>query len=150
MVEPEFLPPIQMLLEYFQLPGSHSVEHCHQASFNGNAAVLELGVCVEHIQPLRFVLFSERNASTLQRFSLAISGPGPPKILSPRSDCRGVLNRRRLFQPVHSAHINGIGVAVPDQLDGSERVIPAEIHPTNARPMTREITVLDCDLDLLD
>jgi len=30
VVEPEFFPPIQMFLEYFQFPSSHPVEHRHQ------------------------------------------------------------------------------------------------------------------------
>src|SRR5262249_53421650 len=47
-----------------------------------------------------------------------------------------------LADSVALAHINGVRVSVPNQFDRRERVIPSEIHPTDARPMAGEIGLL--------
>src|SRR5262249_14305683 len=128
----------------------HSVEHHHQARFDGHAAVLELRVVGQHIQALVPILFSKCDAGALKRFPLAISGPTPTEIAAPETDSRSVLNRRCLFQSMASGDVYGVSVAVPDEFDGSKRMVPAKIHATDARPVTWKVTVFDCDLYFLD
>ena len=38
--------------------------------------------------------------------------------------------------------VDGVCISVPDQFDRRERVIPSEIHPTDAWPVSREIALL--------
>src|SRR5262249_40802011 len=150
MVEAKLLPPIQVFLEDPEFAHPHSVEHHHQARFDGHAAVLELRVVGQHIQALVPILFSKCNAGALKRFPLAISGPTPTEIAAPETDSRSVLNRRCLFQSVTAGDINGVGVAVPDQFNRCERVVPTEIHSADTRPMAREVAVLASNLYFLD
>src|SRR5262249_4710243 len=84
MVEPKFLPPIQMFFEHFQFAGAHTVKHDHQTGLDTDRAILELRVCV------------------------------------------------------------------PDELDGSERVVPSVVHSADARPMAGKVTMLASDLGFLD
>src|SRR5262249_47840787 len=150
MVEAKLLPPIQVFLEDPEFARPHSVEHHHQARFDGHAAILELRVVGQHIQALVPILFSKCNAGALKRFPLAISGPTPTEIAAPETDSRGVLNRRCLFQSMASGDVYGVGVAVPYELDGSERLIPSKIHSADTRPVVREFPMLDGNLDFLD
>src|SRR5262249_27803839 len=53
-----------------------------------------------------------------------------------------VLNRARLFQAMTPSHVNSVGVAVPDQLDRGEGVVPAEIAATDAGPVRGEVAML--------
>src|SRR5262245_43351850 len=48
------------------------------------------------------------------------------------------------------ADINYVAVAIPDNFNSSEGMIPTEVHSPNARPVRREITVIDGNLRLLD
>jgi len=73
-----------MLLEYFQLAGSHAVQHQHQSGFHANAAILKLRVFVEHVQTLRSILFGQTYARALEGLALTVTGPGPAQITSPR------------------------------------------------------------------
>src|SRR5215813_13127524 len=150
MVEAKLLPPIHVFLEDPEFAGSHSVEHHHQARFDGHAAVLELRVVGQHIQALVPILFSKCDAGALKRFPLAISGPTPTEIAAPETDSRSVLNRRCLFQSVTAGDINDIALSVPNQLDRSKGMLPAEIHSADTRPMAWEVAVLASNLDFLD
>ena len=47
-------------------------------------------------------------------------------------------------------HVHSVGVAIPDHLNCCERMVPAEIHPTYARPVRREIPMLTGDRFLGD
>ena len=39
--------------------------------------------------------------------------------------------------------VDGIGVTIPGELDRRERMVPAEVHSTDARPMRGNIPMLD-------
>src|SRR6516164_2979011 len=49
-----------------------------------------------------------------------------------------------------SGHVHDIGVSVPYQLNGCERMIPSEIAITNARPMIGEIPMVAGNLNFLN
>src|SRR5262249_13084871 len=169
MVEAKLLPPIQVFLEDPEFARPHSVEHHHQARFDGHAAVLELRVVGQHIQALVPILFSKCNAGALKRIGRRIRcrcrGPirarrqrarrGYP-FLGPRSPLelaqrwQAGTNRRCLFQSVTAGDINDIALSVPNQLDRSKGMLPAEIHSADTRPVVREFPMLDGNLYFLD
>src|SRR5262249_11155693 len=68
----------------------------------------------------------------------------------PETDSRSVLNRRCLFQSVTAGDINDIALSVPNQLDRSKGMLPAEIHSADPGPVVREFPILDGDLYFLD
>src|SRR5262249_16508025 len=105
---------------------------------------------VEHIEALLTILIGKGDAGAFQRFSLAISWPTPAEIAAPCPDWSGVFDRRRFLQAMASGDVYGVAVAVPDEFDGGEGVIPAEIHATNAGPVTRKVTVFADNLGFLD
>jgi hypothetical protein len=57
---------------------------------------------------------------------------------------------RRFLESVNSAHIDNIGIAVPYEFNRGKGVIPAEIHPTDTRPMGWKIAMLDSNLGFFD
>src|SRR5262249_49163656 len=104
----------------------------------------------QHIEALLTILIGKRDAGAFQRFSLAVTRPGPAQVSAPRPDCSSVFDRRRFLQAMASADVYGVAVAVPDELNRSKGVVPAEIHSANARPVTREVTVFADNLGFLD
>src|SRR5262249_35835414 len=108
MVEPELFPPVIQMLEHLEASTLHSFEHQHQASFDTDAAVLELSVLMPHIQALLSVLSSESNASAFQSFTPAVPWPSPAQMSAPRSKGCGVHDWSRLPAAVGSAHIDAI------------------------------------------
>jgi hypothetical protein len=46
--------------------------------------------------------------------------------------------------------IDGVGVAVPNKLDGRKRVVPSEVHAADARPVGWKIPVIDGKRFLVD
>jgi len=56
----------------------------------------------------------------------------------------------RFLQAITAGDIDGIGIAVPYELDRSKRMIPSEIHAANARPVAGEVAVFAGNLYLLD
>ena len=52
-------------------------------------------------------------------------------------------NGCHLADAVRLGYIDGVGVAIPYQLNRRKGMIPAEIHAANARPMFREVAVLN-------
>src|SRR4029077_7085937 len=72
-----------------------------------------------------------------------ITRPRPSKILAPKLERRSVNNGCRLAHAVSLGDIDGVSVAIPHQLDRRERVIPAEIHAANARPMPGKLAMLN-------
>src|SRR5262249_61260890 len=112
------------------------------ASLDRHRAILELCVGVEHIEPLRRVLLGQRNAGAFQGLPATVTRPGPGQI-APRLERRSVNNSRRLAQAVSPADIDRVSIAVPYQLDRCKGMIPAEIHPADARPMPGKLAVLN-------
>src|SRR5262249_27579207 len=150
MVEAKLLPPIQVFLEDPEFARPHSVEHHHQARFDGHAAILELRVVVQHVQTLSPILFGKRNAGALKCFSFAVARPGPAQISAPGAKRGSVFDRRRFLQAMASGDINDIALSVPNQLGRSKGMLPAEIHSADTRPMTRKVTMLASDLCFFD
>src|SRR5689334_20866143 len=104
----------------------------------------------QHVEALRPILLGKRNAGAFQRLALTVTWPGPAEIFAPGTNSRRVLNWRRFFQPMHSVHVDNIAIAVPYELDGGKRMVPAEVHAADPRPMTRKIPMLADDLGFLD
>ena len=52
-------------------------------------------------------------------------------------------NGCRLADAVRLGDIDGVGVAIPYQLNRRKRMIPAEIHAANARPMPGKLAVFN-------
>src|SRR5262249_21068375 len=105
---------------------------------------------MKHLKALLTILIGQRDAGAFQRFSLAVAWPGPAQISAPCPDCSSVLDRRRFLQAMASGDVYGISVAVPDEFDRSKGVIPAEIHATDTRPVTRKVTMLASNLCFFD
>src|SRR6266851_6563508 len=97
----------------------------------------------EHIQALFAVLLGKRLACALQRLPATITRPGPRDFFAPQLQCGSMDDRRRFSDAVALAHVNGVCVSIPNQLDGCERMIPTKIHSTDTRPMAGELPLLD-------
>ena len=48
-----------------------------------------------------------------------------------------------------AGHIDGVGIAIPYELDRRKGMIPTEIHPAYARPMPGKLAVLNRERLLL-
>src|SRR5215831_17930152 len=103
---------------------------------------------VEHVEPLRRVLLGQRNAGAFQGLSATVTRPGPRQI-APRPERRSVNDSRRLAQAVSPADIDRISIGIPYQLNRRKRMIPAEIHPADARPMPGKLAMLNRERLLL-
>src|SRR5262249_32291691 len=104
----------------------------------------------QHVEALLTILIGKRDAGAFQRFSLAIARPGPAQVSAPSPDCSGVLDRRRFLQAMASGDVYGVAIAVPDEFDRSERMVPTEIHATNAGPVARKVAVFASNLCFFD
>src|SRR5262249_6525542 len=47
---------------------------------------------------------------------------------------------------MHSVDIDNIAVTIPDELDGSKRMIPSEIHSADQPPVVRQVRVSNGNL----
>src|SRR5262245_62211193 len=103
---------------------------------------------VQHVQTLRSILISQRLAGAFQGLPATVTRPGPRQI-APRLERRSVNDGRRLAQAVSPADIDRVGVAIPYQLNRRKRMIPAEIHPADARPMPGKLAMLNRERLLL-
>src|SRR5215510_4414040 len=148
MVKPVFIEPISKVLENLEAPALHPNQHVLNASLDTHAAVLELRMLVQHVQTLRSILISQRLAGAFQGLTATVTRPGPGQI-APRLERRSVNDSRRLAQAVSPADIDRVSIAIPYQLDRRKGMIPAEIHPANARPMPGKLAVLDRERLLL-
>src|SRR5262249_20975143 len=117
-------------------------EHVRNAGLDRHRSVLELRMVVQHLKALRSVLIRKRLAGAFQRLASTIPWPRPRQSLAPQSERCRMNDSGCLADAIALAHINRVRVSVPDQFDRRERVIPSEIHPTDARPMTGEIGLL--------
>src|SRR5512132_1698728 len=97
----------------------------------------------EHVEALGSVLIGERHASAFQRFASAVTRPGPRQFLAPGAKRGGVNDGRSLSQPMGLADIHNVRIAIPDQFDSSEWVVPAKVNATNARPVRRKLSMID-------
>src|SRR5262249_23526746 len=104
----------------------------------------------EHVQPLVGILPRECDASTFEGFSVAVTGPRPPEFFAPGTQRSSVNDWRRLFQPMRPSHVHHVAIAVPHQLHSRERMVPTEVHATDAWPVRREVSLVDGELRLLD
>src|SRR5262249_52947543 len=77
MVKPVFVEPIGKVLEDLEAPTLHPNQHVGNAGFDRHAAILELCVGPEHVEPLRRVLLGQRNAGAFQGLAPAITRPRP-------------------------------------------------------------------------
>jgi len=57
---------------------------------------------------------------------------------------------RCLADAIAPAHVNSVSVAIPDQFDRREWVIPTKITPNDARPVPRKIALLNREHFLCD
>src|SRR5262249_45750516 len=130
------------VLEDLEAPALHPNQHVGNADLDRHAAILELCVGPEHVEPLRRVLLGQRNAGAFQGLAPAITRSGPRQI-APRLERRRVNASRGLEKAVGPADITRVGIAIPYYLDRRKGVIPAEIHPTYARPMPGKLAVLN-------
>src|SRR5262245_26670920 len=105
---------------------------------------------MQHVEALLTILIGKRDASAFQRFSLAVAGPCPAQVSAPCPDCCSVFDRRRFLQAMAPGDVYGVAIAVPDELDGGEWVIPAKIHTADARPVTRKVAVFASNLCFFD
>src|SRR5215510_14585607 len=148
MVKPVFIEPISKVLENLEAPALHPNQHVLNASLNTHAAVFELRMLVQHVQTLRSILISQRLAGAFQGLPATVTRPGPWQI-APRLERRSVNDSRRLAQAVSPADIDRVGIAIPYQLNRRKGMIPAEIHPADARPMPGKLAMLNTERLLL-
>src|SRR5262245_54990995 len=97
---------------------------------------------VQHLETLRSVLIRKRLARTLQRLAAVIPWPRPRQTLAPQFERCRVNDGGCLADAIAFRDVDGVCISVPDQFDRRERMLPSEIHPTNAWPMAREIGLL--------
>src|SRR5262249_30768116 len=105
---------------------------------------------MKHVKALLTILIGQRDAGALQRFSLAVTRPGPAEIAAPGTDSRSVLDRRRFLQAMAPRDVHGVAVPIPDELDGGEWMVPTEIHSADTGPVTRKLSMLADNLGFLD
>src|SRR5262245_31624665 len=97
---------------------------------------------VQHLETLRSVLIRKRFARTLQRLASAIPWPRPRQVLAPQFERCRVNDGGCFANAIAFRDVDGVCISVPNQFDRRERVLPPEIHPTNAWPMAGEIGLL--------
>src|SRR5262247_3148825 len=97
---------------------------------------------VQHLKALRSVLIRKRLAGAFQRLASAISGPRPRQFLAPQFERCRVNDGGRLPNAITFRDVDGIGISVPDQFNRRKRVLPSEIHPADAWPVSWEIGLL--------
>src|SRR5215510_11249443 len=148
MVKPVFVEPIGKVFENLEAPALHPNQHVLNASLDTHAAVFELRMLVQHVQTLRSILISQRLAGAFQGLPATVTRPGPRQI-PPRLERRSVNDGRRLAQTVSPADIDRVSVAIPYQLNRRKGMIPAEIHPADARPMPGKLAMLNRERLLL-
>src|SRR5262249_39229878 len=67
----------------------------------------------------------------------------PAQMPAPRSQGGSMEYRCCFLHPIGASDVDGIGIPVPDELDGRKVVRPSEIHSADARPVGWEIPLLD-------
>jgi len=103
-----------------------------------------LRVLEQHIEPLRLILVCKPLARAFQCLAPAVARPSPRDLFAPGLQSSGMNDRRRLGDAIRLADVNRVGIAISNQLNRSERMIPSEIHSADARPMTGKFPMLDC------
>src|SRR5262249_35059596 len=144
VIETKLVPPIVKMPENFEASALHPDQHVLNAGLKRHRAAIELRVVVQHIEPLRLILVCKRLARAFQCLAPAVARPGPGDLFAPGLQSSSMDDRRGLGDAIRLAHVNRVGVAIPNQLDRSERMIPPEIHSADARPMTGKLAMLDC------
>src|SRR5262249_51877517 len=142
VIQPKFFEPLIQVLQHFEAPALHSNEHVRNAGLDRHRSVLELRMLVQHLEALRSVLIRKRLAGAFQRLASAIPWPRPRQTLAPQFERCRVNDGGCLADAIAFRDVDGVCISVPDQFDRRERVIPSEIHPTDAWPVSREIGLL--------
>src|SRR5262249_52317084 len=112
------------------------------AGLNRHRSVFELRMLVQHFEALRSVLIRKRLAGAFQRLAATITWPRPRQSLAPQSERCRMNDSGCLADAIAFRDIDGVCISVPDQFARRERVLPPEIHPTNAWPMAGKIGLL--------
>src|SRR5262245_28910795 len=142
MIQPKFFEPLIQVLQHFEAPALHPNEHVCNAGLDRHRSILELRMLVQHLEALRSVLIRKRLAGAFQRLASAIPWPRPRQVLAPQFERCRVNDGGCLADAIAFRDVDGVCISVPDQFDRRERVIPSEIHPTDAWPVSREIALL--------
>src|SRR6516164_6495749 len=128
--------------QHLEAPALHPNEHVRNAGLDRHRSVLELRMFVQHLEALRSVLIRKRLAGAFQRLASTIPWPRPRQLLAPQFERCRVNDGGCLADAIAFRDVDGVCISVPDQFDRRERVIPSEIHPTDAWPVSREIGLL--------
>src|ERR1700750_2014852 len=96
---------------------------------------------VQHLEPLRGVLIRERFACAFERFATTITRPCPKELSAPQLQRRRVENWRCFADAIALRDVHRVSVAIPDQLHGTEGMVPTKVHSTNARPLVGKVSL---------
>ena len=137
-----FLKPLAARSKHLPPAGLHPVDHIQNAGLNPEAPTpfrragfrRVRGPLPVHVHALGFVLLRDLRPAALIVLQTVVR-PGHRDPRPPGLDRRGVDDRRRLPLTMHGIDVEDVVILVPGQPDVRRRVIPAEVHPADARPV---------------